>query len=72
MNPDQIRVGPSFYLATGLWLSAADLHHLWRTPTGTIYRWAHEDHWRRTSRPVRYHAGDAERGRQKRLTARQS
>jgi hypothetical protein len=70
MNADHVHVGqPTIYAMP---LSAKDLSALWRIPIGTIYRWAHEDHWRRTSRPVRYHAGDAERGRQKRLTARQS
>jgi uncharacterized protein YjcR len=43
------------------YLSAADLAHIYRVTTSTIYKWASEDKWRRTRyRPVRYHMDDAQ------------
>ncbi len=47
-------------MTADLHLSAADLATLFRVPVGTIYYWAHDDHWRRTKgRPVLYHHADA-------------
>jgi hypothetical protein len=43
------------------YFTAADLAHIFHVAPGSIYRWASEDHWRRTRyRPVRYHMDDAE------------
>lgn len=45
------------------WLTAAQLSNLFGVPVGTIYRWASEDNWPRTSRrhrPVRYDSTAAE------------
>lgn len=36
--------------ATERWLTAADIARLWKTPTGTIYRLASEQQWRRITR----------------------
>lgn len=56
--------------ATVLWLAAGDIARLWEVSTGTVYRLASEQRWRRLSRAGRtfYHAEDvsgtfAERGR---------
>lgn len=52
---------------TEIYLSAADLATLLRVPKGTIYRWAHEDQWPRTSGPpVRYLASEAEHSQERR------
>jgi hypothetical protein len=51
-------------LKVGQWPTANDLAGMWRMPIGTVYRWAHEDRWRRTEpglRPVRYDPADARR-----------
>ena len=41
------------------YLTAADIARIYRVPRGTVWRWAHEDGWRRTRlRPVRYHMDD--------------
>ena len=50
-----------------VYLAASDLGRLYNTPVGTIYRWASEDHWRRTrTRPIRYHASDMDTSYRKR------
>lgn len=44
------------------WLTAAQLSELLRVPIGTVWRWAHEDEWRRVDRrPRRYHHDDAQK-----------
>lgn len=49
------------------YLTAAQLARIYHTPRPTIYRWASEDHWRRTrTRPTRYHTGDADTSYHKR------
>ena len=49
------------------YLTAAALARIYHTPRPTIYRWASEDHWRRTrTRPTRYHTGDADTSYHKR------
>jgi hypothetical protein len=41
------------------WLAAADIANLWSAPTGTVYRLASEQGWRRTTRAGRtYYAED--------------
>jgi hypothetical protein len=42
------------------WLSAADISRLWRIPSGSVYRFASEQDWRRHKQAGRtyYHAGD--------------
>lgn len=43
------------------YLKASDLAHIYHVATGTIYRWASQDRWRRTRyRPIRYHMDDAQ------------
>ncbi|MFF7081349.1 hypothetical protein [Streptomyces lavendulae] len=46
--------------ATERWLTAADIAQLWHTPTGTVYRLASEERWRRRNRAGRtfYAEGD--------------
>lgn len=45
---------------TSPYFTAADLAHIFHLSTGSIYRMASQDHWRRTRyRPVRYHMDDA-------------
>ncbi|MFJ8166467.1 hypothetical protein ACIRBY_36885 [Streptomyces sp. NPDC096136] len=39
--------------ATERWLTAADIARLWNTPTGTVYRLASEQKWRRRNRAGR-------------------
>ncbi|MFF4583220.1 hypothetical protein [Streptomyces sp. NPDC001389] len=39
--------------ATERWLTAADIARLWHTPTGTVYRLASEQKWRRRNRAGR-------------------
>ncbi|MEU8432011.1 hypothetical protein AB0F18_03725 [Streptomyces sp. NPDC029216] len=39
--------------ATERWLTAADIARLWHTPTGTVYRLASEQRWRRRNRAGR-------------------
>ncbi|WP_331719172.1 hypothetical protein [Streptomyces sp. NBC_00158] len=39
--------------ATERWLTAADISQLWHTPTGTVYRLASEERWRRRNRAGR-------------------
>jgi len=59
------------HMTTGDWWTAAELAKLYRVPTGTIYRWASEDKWRRSRRgqQVRYHGGDAQRSFDRRRLA---
>lgn len=50
-----------------LYLRAADLARIFHVSRGSVYRWASEDHWRRTrTRPTRYHTGDADTSYHKR------
>lgn len=53
------RSGPA---AKEHWLTAADIARLWNTPTGTVYRLASEQGWRRVSRAGRtyYAEGDVQ------------
>ncbi|MGF7234460.1 MAG: hypothetical protein ACQSGP_05820 [Frankia sp.] len=44
------RTGPA---AEERWLAAADIGRFWRTPTGTVYRLASEQGWRRITRAGR-------------------
>lgn len=47
--------------------TARDIARICSVPLGTVYRWASEDHWRRTTgRPVRYHWDDVEESRDRR------
>jgi len=49
------------------YLTAPDIAHIYRVAVGTVYRWASEDHWRRTRyRPIRYHMDDAQASWQQR------
>ena len=44
------------------WLTSSQLSALWSVPLGSVWRWAHEDTWRRLDRrPKRYHLDDAQR-----------
>ncbi|MFG2622103.1 helix-turn-helix domain-containing protein [Streptomyces sp. NPDC048507] len=58
--------------ATERWLTAADIAQLWRTPTGTVYRLASEQRWRRQGRAGRtyYHEGDVRACFERRAAAR--
>ena len=49
-------------------MTAAEVARFLRVPTGTIYRWAHEDNWRRegTGRRTKYHVTDATTSYEKR------
>jgi hypothetical protein len=50
-----------------LYLAMADIGRLYHVHQSTARRWAGEDSWRRTvTRPVRYHAGDAQASYDKR------
>ncbi|MEV5613893.1 hypothetical protein [Streptomyces sp. NPDC052225] len=42
------------------WMTAADISRLWDMPSGSVYRRASTEHWRRRNRSGRtyYHAGD--------------
>jgi hypothetical protein len=54
-------MAPSIGTATTTrWLSAADISRLWDIPTGSVYRLASEQQWRRHNQAHRtyYHAGD--------------
>lgn len=46
------------------WLAAADIARLWSRPTGTVYRLASEQGWRRVTRSGRtyYAEDDVDRG----------
>ncbi|MER5809327.1 hypothetical protein ABT143_14225 [Streptomyces sp. NPDC002033] len=58
--------------ATERWLTAADIAQLWHTPTGTVYRLASEQRWRRQGRAGRtyYHEGDVRACFERRAAAR--
>lgn len=43
-----------------LHLRPAEIARLFKVPVGTVRRWAHEDRWARTARPVRYRLLDAQ------------
>ena len=47
--------------------TARDIARIYDVPLGTVYRWASEDQWRRTTnRPTRYHWDDVEASRDRR------
>jgi uncharacterized protein YjcR len=53
------------------YLSLADITRIYRVHPATIRRWAREDQWRRTTtRPVRYHLGDAQQSYEDRRAGR--
>lgn len=56
----RISTAPSSTTPTTRWLSAADISRLWRIPTGSVYRLASEQRWRRRSQTRRkyYHEAD--------------
>lgn len=58
--------------ATERWLTAADIAQLWHTPTGTVYRLASEQRWRRQGRAGRtyYNEGDVRACFERRAEAR--
>lgn len=41
-------------------MTAADLARIFRVPLGTIYRWAHEDGWKRHGWPRVYDMDDVQ------------
>lgn len=45
---------------TECWLTAADISRLWNTPTGTVYRLASQQQWRRRSRTGRTYYAEAD------------
>lgn len=45
---------------TERWLTAADISRLWSTPTGTVYRLASEQSWRRRNRSGRTYYSEAD------------
>lgn len=56
----RLSTAPSTTTPTTRWLSATDISHLWIIPTGSVYRLASEQRWRRHSRARRtyYHETD--------------
>ncbi|EFL20056.1 hypothetical protein [Streptomyces sp. C] len=46
--------------ATERWLTAADIARLWHTPTGTVYRLASEQRWRRRNRAGRTYYNESD------------
>jgi hypothetical protein len=56
----RMRTAPSIVTPTTRWLSAANISHLWSIPTGSVYRLASEQRWRRRSQARRtyYHETD--------------
>ncbi|MGE7389190.1 hypothetical protein ACQKM2_27330 [Streptomyces sp. NPDC004126] len=46
--------------ATERWLTAADIAQLWHTPTGTVYRLASEQRWRRRNRAGRTYYNESD------------
>ncbi|GAA4227645.1 hypothetical protein GCM10022254_15850 [Actinomadura meridiana] len=42
------------------WLTAADISRLWRTPSGTVYRLASEQKWRRVTRAGRTYYAESD------------
>lgn len=45
---------------TECWLTAADISRLWNAPTGTVYRLASQQQWRRRSRAGRTYYAEAD------------
>ncbi|UWE10048.1 hypothetical protein [Actinacidiphila bryophytorum] len=45
---------------TECWLTAADIASLWSAPTGTVYRLASQQHWRRRSRAGRTYYAESD------------
>ncbi|MET8755722.1 hypothetical protein ACFXPI_31145 [Streptomyces sp. NPDC059104] len=46
--------------ATERWLTAGDIAQLWHTPTGTVYRLASEERWRRRNRAGRTYYSESD------------
>lgn len=54
-----------------LYIEAAALARIYRVKVALIWKWAERDNWRRTrTKPIRYHAGDAQDSWDKRRASR--
>lgn len=56
----RMRTAPAIAMTTARWLGAADISRIWGIPTGSVYRLASEQRWRRRSaaRRTYYHEAD--------------